>query len=103
MSSDVPLGLVANMVQCFVLLLLVARITGNKPGKVFHKIVNAHIYEDQLPQMEEQIKRVPFESPKLYLDESIKTLEDVDRVLTTNHFRLEGYRHHDPISYPFAV
>ncbi|WP_418138367.1 thymidylate synthase [Marinomonas sp. RS-M-Aa-14] len=47
-SCDVPLGLNFNMVQVYVLLAIVAQITGKKPGKAFHKIVNAHIYEDQL-------------------------------------------------------
>lgn len=80
-----------------------ARITGHKPGKAYHKIVNAHIYEDQLPQMLEQVKREPFPSPKLYLHESIKTLDDVENVLTLDHFRIENYTHHDPIKYPFSV
>lgn len=102
-SCDVPLGLAANMVQCSVLLLLVARLTGHKSGKAYHKIVNAHIYEDQLPQMLEQVKREPFPSPKLYLHESIKTLDDVENVLTLDHFRIEDYTHHDPIKYPFSV
>lgn len=50
-SCDVPLGLNFNQIQCFVLLALVAQITGHKPGKAFHKIINAHIYENQLPLM----------------------------------------------------
>ena len=57
-SCDVPLGLNFNQIQCFVLLALVAQITGHKPGKAFHKIVNAHIYENQLPLMRDvQLKR----------------------------------------------
>lgn len=50
-SCDVPLGLNFNQIQCFVLLALIAQITGHKPGKVYHKIVNAHIYENQLSTM----------------------------------------------------
>ena len=102
-SADSPLGLNYNSVQCFVLLLLMARITGHKPGKAFHKIVNAHIYEDQLPQMLEQVKREPFSPPSLFLDPCIKTLDDVENVLTADHFRLEGYLHHPPINYPVSV
>lgn len=57
-SCDVPLGLNFNQIQCFVLLALVAQITGHKPGKAFHKIINAHIYENQLPLMRDvQLKK----------------------------------------------
>ena len=53
-----PLGLNFNQIQCFVLLALVAQITGHKPGKAFHKIINAHIYENQLPLMRDvQLKK----------------------------------------------
>ena len=50
-SCDVPLGLNFNQIQVFTFLALMAQITGNKPGKAYHKIVNAHIYEDQLELM----------------------------------------------------
>ena len=50
-SCDVPLGLNFNMVQVFFFLQIMAQITGNKPGLAYHKIVNAHIYEDQLELM----------------------------------------------------
>jgi thymidylate synthase len=45
-SCDVPLGLNFNQIQVFVLLALIAQITGKTPGLAYHKIVNAHIYED---------------------------------------------------------
>ncbi len=103
-SCDVPLGLNFNQVQCFTLLALMARITGLKPGKVFHKIVNAHIYEDQLELMKEvHIKREPFDSPSLHIDPSIKTLEDIETWVTLEHFSVENYQHHPAIKYPFSV
>ena len=56
-----------------------AQITGNKPGKAYHKIVNAHIYEDQLELMRDvQLKREPFPSPQLEINPDIKTLEDLE-------------------------
>jgi len=47
-SCDVPLGQNFNQIQVFTFLKLMAQITGKKPGLAYHKIVNAHIYEDQL-------------------------------------------------------
>lgn len=102
-SCDIALGLSFNTVQCYVLLALMAQITGHRPGNVYHHIVNAHIYEDQLELMKEQIMRVPFEPPTLKINPVIKTFEDIETWVTTDDFELTGYEHHDPIAYPFSV
>lgn len=103
-SCDVPLGLNFNQVQVFFFLAIMAQITGHKPGKAYHKIINAHIYEDQLELMRDvQLKREPFPSPKLHINPDIKSLEDLETWVTLDDFKVEGYQHHDPIKYPFAV
>ncbi|MDP6165980.1 MAG: thymidylate synthase, partial [Gammaproteobacteria bacterium] len=74
-SCDVPLGLNFNMVQVYFFLAIMAQITGHKAGKAYHKIVNAHIYEDQLPLMRDvQLKRQPLPLPTLNINPAIKTL-----------------------------
>lgn len=101
-SCDVPLGLNFNMVQCWTLLALMAKITGHKAGKVYHKIVNAHIYEDQIDLMRFQLERRPFEPPKMTLDDSI----DLGMIMNgdiMSKFELTGYQYHQPIKYPFSV
>ena len=103
-SCDVPLGLNFNQVQVFFFLAIMAQITGHKPGVAYHKIVNAHIYEDQLELMRDvQLKREPFASPKLIINSDIKSLEDLETWVTMDDFKVEGYEHHDPIAYPFSV
>ncbi|MEY0450967.1 thymidylate synthase [Proteus terrae] len=103
-SCDVPLGLNFNQIQCFVLLALVAQITGHKPGKAFHKIINAHIYENQLPLMRDvQLKREPLPLPTLHINPKIKMLEDIETWVTTDDFIVEGYQCHEAIKYPFTV
>jgi thymidylate synthase len=103
-SCDVPLGLNFNMVQVYFLLALVAQITGKKAGQAFHKIVNAHIYEDQLALMRDvQLKRTPYPSPKLIINPDIKTLKDVETWVTVDDFSVEGYESHPAIKYPFSV
>jgi len=103
-SCDVPLGLNFNQIQCFVLLALVAQITGHKAGKAYHKIVNAHIYEDQLALMRDvQLKREPFDSPTLTINPEIKTLEDIETWVTRDDFTVNNYQCHDAIKYPFSV
>lgn len=103
-SCDVPLGLNFNQVQVFFFLAIMAQITGHKPGKAFHKIVNAHIYEDQLELMRDvQLKREPFPAPKLIINPDIKTLEDLETWVTMDDFKVEGYECHEAIAYPFSV
>ncbi len=103
-SCDVPLGLNFNQIQVFTLLALMAQITGNKPGKAYHKIVNAHIYEDQVALMRDvQLRRTPYPSPKLLINPDIKTLTDLETWVSLEDFAIEGYQHHDPINYPFSV
>ncbi|WP_432461039.1 thymidylate synthase [Agarivorans sp. QJM3NY_25] len=103
-SCDVPLGQNFNQIQVFTFLALMAQITGHKPGKAYHKIVNAHIYEDQLALMKEvQLKREPFAAPKLHINPKIKTLEDLETWVTLDDFEVSGYQYHDPIAYPFSV
>jgi len=103
-SADVPLGINFNQVQVYCLLAIMAQITGHKPGKAYHKIVNAHIYEDQLELMRDvQLKREPFPSPQFKINPEIKSLEDIETWVTTDDFEVVGYQCHDPIKYPFAV
>jgi thymidylate synthase len=103
-SCDVPLGLTFNMVQVYFLLAIIAQITGKKPGKAYHKIVNAHIYEDQVELMRDvQLKRKPLGLPTLKINPDIKTLEDLETWVSTDDFEVEDYQYHDAIQYPFSV
>ncbi|CSA26590.1 thymidylate synthase [Vibrio cholerae] len=103
-SCDVPLGLNFNMVQVYVFLALMAQITGKKPGLAYHKIVNAHIYQDQLELMRDvQLKREPFPAPQFHINPKIKTLQDLETWVTLDDFDVTGYQFHDPIQYPFSV
>ena len=103
-SCDVPLGLNFNQVQVFTFLALMAQITGHKAGMAYHKIVNAHIYEDQLALLRDvQLKREPFPAPQLRINPSIRSLEDLETWVTLDDFEVEAYRCHDPIQYPFSV
>lgn len=103
-SVDVPLGLSFNSVQTFALLALIAQITNKNPKMVYHKLINCHIYEDQLELMRDvQLKREPFPAPKFRINPDIKTLEDIETWVTTDDFTLEGYQHHPAINYPFSV
>ena len=103
-SCDVPLGLNFNQIQVFVFLALMAQITQKKAGNAYHKIVNAHIYEDQLPLMRDvQLKREPLPLPSLTINPEIKSLNDLETWVTMDDFEVHGYQSHEPIQYPFSV
>lgn len=103
-SCDVPLGLTFNMVQVYFFLAIMAQITGKKPGLAYHKIVNAHIYEDQLEQMQTiQLTREPYPAPRFHINPDINTLADLETWVTLDDFEVTEYQHHAPIRYPFSV
>ena len=102
-SGDYPLGVPYNAIQCYVLLALMAQITGHKCGKTYHKIVNVHIYENQLELFKEQMNREPFEAPKLIINPEIKSLEDLETWVSKEDFKVEGYQSHEAIKFPFSV
>lgn len=102
-SGDLPLGVPFNMVQVAWLLLVMARITGLKPGKAYHKIVNVHVYENQVDLLKSQLDRDPIGSPRLVMDERIQSFQDIEQWVRPEHFDLAGYLHHPPIKFPFTV
>lgn len=102
-SSDWPLGCNFNMVQLHFFLKLMAQITGNKAGTVYHKTVNAHIYEDQYELAQVEAARSVFAPPTMTINPRIKTLEDVETIFTLDDVTVENYQHHEAIKYPFSV
>ncbi|CAK2471189.1 thymidylate synthase [Vibrio crassostreae] len=102
-SNDLPLGNSFNAPQTYWLLAITAQICGLKAGKVYHKIVNAHIYEDQVELMKQQLTREPYAPPRLIINPKIKSLEDLETWVTVDDFEVVDYQHHEPIKYPFSV
>ncbi len=105
-SCDVPLGLPWNSVSFYFLLDLMARITGNKPDKVYHKLVNVHVYDDQVEALEEQLSREPLDTGEvsLKIPKWIECMEDVmcDDTHARDYFSLDNYKHHGKIIFPFS-
>lgn len=66
-SGDVPIGVPSNMMQYGALTMMLAQATGYEPGEYIHTISDAHIYVDQIPAVEEIIKRETFAFPTMTL------------------------------------
>ena len=100
-SNDIPLGHPFNVTQYAVLVHLLAQVTGYKPGLLTVCISNAHIYENQVEGMKEQLSRrdQAFPAPKLWINPEIKNFYD----LTIDDIKLIGYKHLGKIKMDVAV
>lgn len=102
-SSDWCLGTAANMIQAWLLLRLMAQITGKNPKIAHHRSVNCHIYRPQLDKVGIQLDRQLLEHPSITINPDIRTLEDVESWVTVEDFHINYPEYHPPIKYPFAV
>lgn len=103
-SNDACLGFPTNMVQVWLFLRLMAQITGKNPKLAYHRSVNTHIYENQLPMVPEQLERTPRRSPTIEINPDIRTLEDLETWVTVQDFKVTFREEsHPAIKYPFAV
>ncbi len=73
-SADIPVGVPSNMVEYAALLMMVARATGLEPYEYVHSFSDAHIYVDQIPAVEEMLKREPRPFPTMTLNPDKKDL-----------------------------
>ena len=87
-SGDMFLGIPFNIASYSFLLYIISKITGYKPGKFIHIIGDAHIYEDHLDAVKEQLSRVPSEYPELVVSEEVK---DIDTLKETM-FHIKNYK-----------
>lgn len=107
-SSDVPLGLPFNVVQYSVLCHLIAQSVGAKPGQLTFITNDAHIYENQIDGIKEQIARydeamkngtLP-KAPKLWINPEIKDFYDFDNSRELKDIKLENYENLGVIKMP---
>ena len=104
-SCDVPLGLNFNSIQCYVFLGLMAKITGYKQGNVYHKIVNAHIYDDQMEGVKTMLDRKPLDQRgKIEISDWINDLSDLeyDRH-ARDYISVSNYYHYGKIDFPMTA
>jgi thymidylate synthase len=74
-SADMFLGVPFNIASYAMLTMVIAKICGYEPGEFVHTLGDAHIYENHLDQVKEQIVREPKAFPKLVLSDQIVSLE----------------------------
>ncbi|NCS32592.1 thymidylate synthase [bacterium] len=90
-SIDMFLGFPFNIASYATLLTLLAHISNLEARRLVISLGNAHIYESHFEQVAEQLRRTPNELPTLTINPRIKTLDDVDSILTSDDFELSDY------------
>jgi len=98
-SADVFLGVPFNIASYAILTLMIAQVTGLKPGDFVHTFGDAHLYSNHMDQVEEQLSRSTFPLPTLKINPEVDNLFD----FVYDDFELLDYQSHGPISAPVAV
>lgn len=101
-SCDNFLGTCHNVASYGLLCVLVASITGLEPHELIWTGGDVHIYENHFSAVEEQLKREPFDFPKLKINKDIKTLEDIENMCFED-FELVDYKYHPAIKAEMAI
>jgi len=98
-SADVFLGVPYNIASYALLTLMIAEVSGLKPGEFVHSFGDTHIYLNHIEQVNEQLSRNPHPLPKLKIKNHKSSLFEFD----IDDFELTGYDPDPFISAPIAV
>lgn len=98
-SADIFLGVPFNIASYALLTLMIAQVTGLKPGDFVHTLGDAHLYLNHLEQAELQLTRDPYPLPRMVLNPAVTSLFH----FRYEDFELVDYQSHPAIKAPVAV
>jgi thymidylate synthase len=98
-SADTFLGVPFNIASYSLLTMMVAQVTGLKPGDFVHTFGDTHLYLNHSEQVDLQLSRKPKKLPKMRLNPKVKDISS----FTIDDFELTGYDPDDAIWAPIAV
>lgn len=98
-SADVFLGVPFNIASYSLLLMMVAQVTGLKPGTFVHTLGDAHLYLNHIEQAKLQLTREPRKLPTMEVNPDVKRIED----FVYEDFQLKDYDPHPHIKAKVSV
>ena len=98
-SADVFLGVPFNIASYALFTMMIAQVTGLKPGVFVHTLGDAHIYLNHLDQINLQLSREPRNLPTMTINQDVKSIFD----FKYEDFKLENYNQHGTIKGKVAV
>jgi thymidylate synthase len=98
-SADIFLGVPFNIASYSIFLMMMAQVTGLKPGEFIHTLGDAHIYLNHIDQAQTQLCRNPKKMPTLRLNPEIQSLFE----FSYDDFVLQNYDAHPHIKGEISV
>jgi len=98
-SCDIFLGVPFNIASYALLTLMMAQVTGLKPGEFVLTLGDAHIYLNHVEQVKLQLTRTPLPLPNMVLNPAVTDIFS----FRFDDFQLEGYQSHPHIKGDIAV
>ncbi|OZB74010.1 MAG: thymidylate synthase [Halothiobacillus sp. 14-55-98] len=98
-SADIFLGVPFNIASYALLTLMIAQVTGLKPGEFVHTLGDAHIYHNHFEQARTQLERTPGKLPTMKINPERRSIES----FVFDDFVLEDYAPLPHIAAPVAV
>jgi thymidylate synthase len=98
-SADIFLGVPFNIASYALLMMMVAQVTGLKPGEFVHTFGDAHIYKNHLEQVRTQLTREPRPLPVMRINPSVSDING----FSFEDFTLENYNPHPHIKGEISV